>query len=563
VLVLQLKFQMRTAIYLAGFAPRLSEFRSSILQFICSAVRGAGGFCFNRFLSQPKRPLTTKTTQIKRIRMRRADATLYPNAHGLLLRIALVLLLLNNNGDQSSAATVAAARRLPFTVSARSAALIRSRSPLPSRIPGRISAPLSVGIQSALHHQPAVTSILVPKARAYQGALPLPIHYWHNKFVQKITTNILPSTTDQNPSEKISRGQRMSIVSMPATSVNIMRTRLIDGIKSTINSLGVGTSSKSPSLRNASAKPDRSLSFWDSMICGAVSRSVSQTLTHPANSMKTILQSDQTASIQSLMQRKKFRRLTQGAGAQLVLSLPQGAVNFAVLEATRKVLGDLARKVKLLPPDDGSNPANDVVAACLDFVSSAASTVCCIVVTGPITVIGDNIMSGNFNSLPAAVSGIKARAGIEGFYAGWRPQLVAKVPSYAATWVFFQRLKALHNAFFDRPLTNAENLAIGSLASGATVCIFAPLDTIKTRLVTQAARKEAAAAAAPYLGLHDAAVRMIREEGPASLYRGLSPRLASVVPMVAIQFAVYEAMKKHILEHKPASVGASKDKPSR
>ena len=263
------------------------------------------------------------------------------------------------------------------------------------------------------------------------------------------------------------------------------------------------------------------------------------------------------------MQRKNLQRLTQGAGAQLVLSLPQGAVNFAVLEATRKVLGDLAKKAKLLQSDDGRHPANDVVAAGLDFLSSAVSTVCCIVVTGPITVLSDNIMSGNFRNLPGAISGIAAQNGIEGFYAGWKPQLAAKVPSYAVTWVLFQRLKAIHDAIFDRPLSNTENLAIGSLASGATVCIMMPLDTIKTRLTTQAGQKGAATAVAPYLGLHNTAVRMIREEGPASLYRGLTPRLASVVPMVALQFAVYEAMKKRMLEHETASTGAASKEGSR
>ena len=507
--------------------------------------------------------------------MRQSDATLYFNARRLLLWTALLLLLLNNSSDQSSAAVaIADAARLPFTVSARSAALVRSRPRyLSSRLTGHVSSPLAVGLQSALHHQPAVTSILVPKARAFQGALPLPIHYWHNEFVRKITTNILPSKEDGkerkqqremparlDADEKLSDvkpwGQRTRTAARPTTSVDIMRTRLIDGIKSTMASLGGRISSKSSSTAISSANLARSLSFWESMVCGAVSRSVSQKLTHPANSMKTILQSDQTASIRSLMQRKNLQRLTQGAGAQLVLSLPQGAVNFAVLEATRKVLGDLAKKAKLLQSDDGRNPANDVVGACLDFVSSAASTVCCIVVTGPITVISDNIMSGNYKNLPGAISGIASQNGIEGFYTGWETQLAAKVPSYAVTWVFFQRLKAIHNAIFDRPLSNTDNLAIGSLASGATVCIMMPLDTIKTRLVTQAGQKGAATAVAPYLGLHDTAVRMIREEGPASLYRGLTPRLASVVPMVAIQFAVYEAMKKRMLERETAPTGS-------
>ena len=331
---------------------------------------------------------------------------------------------------------------------------------------------------------------------------------------------------------------------------------MIQGIKSAVDTIASRGSSSSSSITTASRanaviNPPRHLSFWESMTCGAISRSVSQTLTHPANAMKTILQSDETATIKSLVQRNNLRRLTQGAGAQLVLSLPQGAVNFAVLEYTRKLVGDLARRSRLFGEEN--NKPNDVVGCCLDFVSSAASTVCCLVVSGPITVISDNIMSGNYPNLNAAVTGIASRGGVEGFYAGWRPQLAAKIPSYGVTWVFFQRLKAAHHALFQRPLTDMENFVVGSIASGATVSIMMPLDTIKTRLVTQAARKSIATT--PYKSITDAAVRIVQEEGPGALYRGLAPRLASVVPMVAIQFAVYEAMKKRYLEHGKTETG--------
>jgi hypothetical protein len=40
---------------------------------------------------------------------------------------------------------------------------------------------------------------------------------------------------------------------------------------------------------------------------------------------------------------------------------------------------------------------------------------------------------------------------------------------------------------------------------------------------------------------------MAREEGMGSFYRGLTPRLMSVVPMIGIQFGVYEYTKKLML----------------
>ena len=69
------------------------------------------------------------------------------------------------------------------------------------------------------------------------------------------------------------------------------------------------------------------------------------------------------------------------------------------------------------------------------------------------------------------------------------------------------------------------------------------MDTIKTRLVTQGG-----ASGIPYRGIVDAAVRITMEDGVGAFYRGLPPRLISVVPMIGIQFGVYEFMKQDMLE---------------
>lgn len=290
---------------------------------------------------------------------------------------------------------------------------------------------------------------------------------------------------------------------------------------------------------------NRPLVFWENMICGAISRSVAQTIMHPANTMKTMLQNSQRSSaggtsggvtMMELLQPSKFRRLTAGAGANFVLSVPQGAVNFAVLEFVRKQLGGfvdttgfLARNKAALGPG-------------LDFVSSAISTVACSVVSTPQMMITDNIMAGNYPNMPAAIKGLASQHGVRGFYAGWWPGLVGKIPSYALTWTFFQQLKRLRDRVSHRPATDIENSVMGCLASGTTVCIMIPMDTIKTRLVTQAGRAMASDQA--YKGIIDCAVRVAREEGIGAFYRGLPPRLVSVVPMIGIQFGVYEFMKK-------------------
>lgn len=61
-----------------------------------------------------------------------------------------------------------------------------------------------------------------------------------------------------------------------------------------------------------------------------------------------------------------------------------------------------------------------------------------------------------------------------------------------------------------------------------------PMDTVKTRLVTQTVQ----AGVVPYKGVLRTLSRIIKEEGLGPIYRSLTPRLVSVVPMIGIQVRV-------------------------
>ena len=59
------------------------------------------------------------------------------------------------------------------------------------------------------------------------------------------------------------------------------------------------------------------------------SYSVAQTALHPANVIKTMLQAK--GSVRAMLP-LTWSTLSRGAGAQFLLSLPNGALHFAVLE---------------------------------------------------------------------------------------------------------------------------------------------------------------------------------------------------------------------------------------
>lgn len=175
------------------------------------------------------------------------------------------------------------------------------------------------------------------------------------------------------------------------------------------------------------------LNFYENMVCGAVSRSIAQTFTHPANTMKTLLQSnrmkDSSITLRSLARPKNLKMLYRGAGAQVLLSIPHGAVNFAVLEFVRKEMILLINKLDLGAENKKRGPAFGPL---MDFSSSAVATICCSVISTPQMMIVDNIMAGTYPNLPKAIIGLSKDRGIKGFYGGWWPGLAGKIPSYVS-----------------------------------------------------------------------------------------------------------------------------------
>lgn len=162
------------------------------------------------------------------------------------------------------------------------------------------------------------------------------------------------------------------------------------------------------------------LNFWENMICGAVSRSVAQVATHPANTMKTLLQSNRdvakTLTLRQMARVQNLKMLTRGAGAQFILSIPHGAINFAVLEYVRKNMSNLVMKSEWATKKKETSAA---FGPAMDFLSSAVATICVSVISTPQMMIVDNIMAGTYPNLPKALHGLSAEKGLMGFYAGW------------------------------------------------------------------------------------------------------------------------------------------------
>jgi len=163
----------------------------------------------------------------------------------------------------------------------------------------------------------------------------------------------------------------------------------------------------------------------------------------------------------------------------------------------------------------------------------------------------------------AAVSSIWQQKGLIGFYEGYLggiardvPFRVAQLTTYELTKNLYLRLKmrrhagsAARRSKTNKALTDrssAEQLSpgeaafCGAVAGSFSAAITAPLDRIKTLLMTNSAA---------YGGtVLSCAAKILRDDGLRGLTTGVVPRVVYIAPSVAIFFVAYE-MTQQKLQH--------------
>jgi len=105
-------------------------------------------------------------------------------------------------------------------------------------------------------------------------------------------------------------------------------------IKSTNNNSTKAITTKPDTKKYIFSKLDannkRVLTYYGLMLAGAVARSAASTAVHPLNVVKTMLQTKD-----GKMPAFSWEALSRGAGSQFIMSIPHGAINFAVTEVKR------------------------------------------------------------------------------------------------------------------------------------------------------------------------------------------------------------------------------------
>ncbi|KAJ0248196.1 Adenine nucleotide transporter BT1 [Hirschfeldia incana] len=156
----------------------------------------------------------------------------------------------------------------------------------------------------------------------------------------------------------------------------------------------------------------------------------------------------------------------------------------------------------------------------------------------PLETIRTHLMVGSGGESTTEVfRDIMKHEGWKGLFRGNLVNVIRVAPARAVELFVFETVnkKLTPKLGEDSKIPIPASLLAGACAGVSQTLLTYPLELVKTRLTIQRG---------VYKGILDAFVKIIREEGPTELYRGLAPSLIGVVPYAATNYFAYDSLRK-------------------
>ncbi|XP_074280520.1 adenine nucleotide transporter BT1, chloroplastic/mitochondrial-like [Silene latifolia] len=156
----------------------------------------------------------------------------------------------------------------------------------------------------------------------------------------------------------------------------------------------------------------------------------------------------------------------------------------------------------------------------------------------PLETIRTHLMVGSSgHSTTEVFNDIMKTDGWNGLFRGNLINVIRVAPSKAIELFIYDTVnKKLSPKAGEQPkIPISPSFIAGACAGVSSTILTYPLELVKTRLTIQRG---------VYNGIIDAFVKIIREEGPGELYRGLGPSVIGVIPYAATNYFAYDTLRK-------------------
>lgn len=290
------------------------------------------------------------------------------------------------------------------------------------------------------------------------------------------------------------------------------------------------------SKSNDKAKVDPFKSF----IAGGTAGAIEGVVTYPFEFAKTRLQLVDKSSKSS---RNPLVLIYTIAKTQGVSSLYVGCPAFVVgntVKASVRFLGFDSIKAALVDKDGKLSGPRGVIAGL------GAGLLESVLAVTPFEAIKTALIDDKQTSKPKYQNGLISGSvklckdmGFKGIYAGIVPVSLRQASNQAVRFGSYNSIKTMIQQASgtkpNEPLSSVSTFLVGAIAGITTVYTTMPIDTVKTRM-------QALGASEVYSSTFNCFVKIFKEEGLLTFWKGATPRLGRLVLSGGIVFTIYEKM---------------------
>lgn len=283
--------------------------------------------------------------------------------------------------------------------------------------------------------------------------------------------------------------------------------------------------------------------WWRHLVSGGAAGAVSRTCTAPLDRLKILFQVHGSKiekknkltiaeGFRHMLKEGGVKSLWRGNGINVLKIAPESALKFMAYEQIKRLFVNASDKNEIGPLER--------------FMSGSMAGVISQTIIYPMEVLKTRLAirkTGQYKGMIDCAMKVYKNEGASVFYRGYIPNIIGIIPYAGIDLCIYETLKT----FYMRKYENQDPGVFVLLACGTTSSTVGQLASYPLALVrTKLQAEDRATKKGPPNTMTSMFRKILENEGPKGLYRGIAPNFLKVAPAVSISYVVYEKVRSYL-----------------